>query len=311
MKRTIRVPAARCCPLFLVAAALAQEVPPAGGGPGAEEQRIHTVVAAMQAAEASAKSLWLEIETTGRMPGGMRWTTRGTLRVLQGEHPAVNTPAAYSIVEYEFDQDLSGRIETVKTNDGIDLFEDNPTFGEVFLHIDQATVADLEWAGEVLQRRDLPGVGDGRGAAALGSEVVRGLQDTYVLVPLERKDRAGEAGQWFGGGLRKGVLPDLEPDLPLADRVELFVRAKDHALLEVVKLQTQQPAEPLERIVVTKVERDVPLAPESFRIEPKGVPRKMLREHPAWWEMAQDALRKAEAKLEGKEVRPSRRPRAR
>jgi hypothetical protein len=242
----------------------------------------------MRRAEAAAKTIWLEMETVGQDPEEVTVTTRGSLRVLRGEHPAVHT-----VVEYEFANGLKGRMESARTADGVNTIEDNPTFGQTWTHIDAETAADLEWAGEVLQREQVPGLADGRAQAPLGSAMVADLARTYDLQPLPRRDRQGQEGMWLGGALRPGLQPEADADVPLGDRVELFVRNPDQALLEVVLMQGTKT---VLRIAVSRVEIDRPMTEESFKIDGKALRRRELREQTAAWEQVQRTLTEAEAK---------------
>ncbi|MEO6594504.1 MAG: hypothetical protein ABIP94_07110 [Planctomycetota bacterium] len=252
----------------------------------------------MREAEQRAKSLRLEMTTVGRLPDGNEVTTRGTLRVLRGAQPKL-----HSVVEFSFGDGLSGRMESAQTERGIYLYEDNPSFGELHLHIPLSVVEDLEWAGEVLERADLPGMADRRATAPLGSSMLADLRRQFDLAVDARSERSGEAGQWIAGARRAG-LEDQGPELPLADRVELFVRQRDHALLEIKHLQADKV---IQHIVVVRLEVDVELLPAAFEVDGRGQRLRELQQYQPMADEIERVLRQAEAKSEVGTVRPSKR----
>lgn len=162
-------------------------------------------------------------------------------------------------------------------------------------------VADLEWAGAVLERADLPGMADSRAAAPLGSAMLAGLQRHFDLAVTDRRERGGEAGRWLAGARRAGI-EDQDTELPQADRVELFVRDRDHALLEVAQLQGDKP---LQRIVVQRLEVDVDVPAATFEVDGRGQRLRDVQQHLPMWDQIQQVLRQAEAKAPDGEVRPS------
>lgn len=307
MNRTRFVVAATFC--LALRAVPGQQDPPAPPQPAPREKtpenpRVAELLAAMRKTEAAAQTVLLAMETQGQGPEGLTVTTRGTLRVLRGAHPAVHT-----VVDYEFGNGLRGRLESARTAAGVLVLEDNPAQGETLTHIDPATATDLEWAGEVLEREAVPGMQDGRSQAPLGSAMLTELGRVFDLQPLPRQERDGQAGTWLGGPLRAGLQPESDPEVPLGDRVELFVREPDHALLEVAVWQETLV---VQRIVVTRIEIDRPMTVESFVIDGRGLRQRSLREQPAAWEQVQKMLEEAEARaatMPGMElkVRPSRR----
>ncbi|MBK8101237.1 MAG: hypothetical protein IPK26_29500 [Planctomycetes bacterium] len=307
MNRTRFVVSATFC--LVLRAVPGQQDPPAPGAAAIREKppenaRVTELVTAMQKAEAAARTVWLAMATEQHGPEGLAVTTRGTLRVLRGEHPAVHT-----VVEYEFGNGLRGRMESARTEAGVLVLEDNPAQGETLTHIDPATATDLEWAGEVLEREAVPGLQDARSQAPLGSAMLADLARVFDLQPLPRRERDGQAGTWLGGSLRSGLQPETDPEVPLGDRVEVFVREPDQALLEVAVWQGPLV---IQRIVVTKIEIDRPMTAELFAIDGKGLRQRSLREQPAAWEQVQKLLEEAETRAaaapgDGPKVRPSRR----
>ncbi|MBX3462463.1 MAG: hypothetical protein KF830_04790 [Planctomycetes bacterium] len=251
----------------------------------------------MRTAEQRARSVVVEMSTTGQLPGGLELSTRGHLRVLRGTQPAVHAE-----VEFSFGDGLRGRVESAQTASGILLYEENPAFGELYLHLDPVVVADLEWAGQVLDRADLPGMADRRAAAPLGSGMLAELQRQFALELTDRRERQGEAGRWLQGRRRAGL--DDDGGGALADRVELFVRDRDQALLEMTQLLGDRP---LQQLIVRRLEVDAALEPAQFTVDGRGQPLREVQQHPPMWDQIEQVVRQAEAKAADGLVRPSRR----
>jgi hypothetical protein len=281
--------------VFACALPSVAQTPPAAAERPAQADPIDDVVAAMRAAEGSLKSVAMQLSTSGVLPGELPVTTRGVLHVLRGEQAAI-----HANVEFAFDDGIRGRFESAQTAAGIVMYEDNPAFGEVFVQFSPELVAELAWAGEVLQRDDLPGMADRRASSPLGSAMVAGLRRQFVLaVDGERKERNGEAGTWLAGK-RKPGLDVQDPDLPVADAVELFVRASDQALLEVRHLQGQKT---IQHLVVDKLEVNVELPPKTFEVDGGGQTLRPVEQHQPLWEEIKQVLAKARSKMEQKMMR--------
>ncbi|MBL9076116.1 MAG: hypothetical protein JNL08_01350 [Planctomycetes bacterium] len=280
-----------------VGAAAQQPAAPAPAAPQAGP--IDGIVAAMQAAEQRASRFTVELTTAGQLPGDLALSTRGVLHVLRGAQPAVHTA-----VEFSFADGLGGRVESAQTAAGIVLYEENPAFGELYLRFAPELVADLEWAGSVLGRSDLPGMADRRAMAPLGSTMLVELQREFALGVVDgRRDRAGEPGTWLAGP-RRGGLDDDGSGQPMADRVEVFVRDRDHALVEANWLQGERR---VQQIVVQRLEVDGDLPPALFTVDGRGQRLRDVQQHQPMWDQIQQVLQKAEAKAPEGAVRPSRR----
>jgi len=291
MNRTSRCVAFAAFLGLLPGAAAVQEPKPAAA---AQPDPIAGIVQAMRSAEQAAKSFRIELQTSGQWPTGTGFKTSGTLHVLRGAQPKTS-----STVEYEVVGDLQNRMATAQTGEGIWIYSDDAAFGEVFVLIEPAIVADLEWAGEVLARANLPGMKDRRAGAPLGSAMLDDLRVHFELAISGRKERAGEAGQWLAGERRAGLPEDS--DLPLANSVELFVRDKDKALLEVVHHQGEKV---LLRIEVRSLEVDVEIPAAAFTVDGRGQKLRPVRQHAPLWAQIQDVLGQAEGKaLEQAEAR--------
>lgn len=293
-------------------ALLAQEP----GKPAAAQsqgQELDQLVAAMQQAEAGLKTASLAMTTTGTYPGDLQFTTKGTLRVLLGAQPCLHT-----VMEFEFTSGMRGRLETVRTPEGAWMLEESPTYGQVFLSMDRATLEDIEWAAAVTKQGAMvPGGEASQARTPLGSQLLTGLRRSYDLKLLAKKDRDGQAGIWIGGDKRQGLDPGLESELLLADHVEVFVRTPDQAVTAVFYLQAD--GKVVQRILVDKLVVDEPMTAASFKLEVAGKKPKDVREHlPAWAPLDKllgeaESKCKAEAEAKGRqaqaEVRPSRRQR--
>lgn len=264
------------------------------------------VVKSVEAAEAAIKSLRMTMTTKGKLPGGLTVTTRGEIRVLrktQVEAVADPQPTAwlFSQLEYAFGDGLKGRMETARTADGILLFEEDPAFGAVFLQIAPDIVADLEWASAILKKSDLPGMADGRAQTPLGSGVIRDLMRTFDLAIADDESHDGNKGIWLRGTRRAG-LDAQDPDLPLADRVEAFVRDRDHALLLA---RFYVGTDVIQELAVEKLELGAKLQDSDFTVDGHGERIRQVQVYAPMWEQIQEALTGAEAKAKPGEVRPS------
>ncbi|MFN9274315.1 MAG: hypothetical protein ACK6D2_01100 [Planctomycetota bacterium] len=265
----------------------------------ADAQRVDELIAAMRAAEATLRAVTLRMSTEGRLPGGLVMSVRGELRARYGDDRAT-----YARFAYATGDGLRGTAESAQTAAGITLREDDPSFGEVYVTIEPAVVADLEWAGRVLQRDDLPGMPDKassspeqRVASPLGSGLLAALRRQFALAVQPRRERDGQPGTWLAGP-RRGDLAADDPDLPIADRVEAFVRTADLALVHMRQLQGEQV---VQQVDVEAIERDVELPAARFVVAAGGEKPKPVQQFVPLWEAIQQACLAAEAKC-GKEA---------
>lgn len=310
MNRTACRALFRCAALSLAGSvALRAQAPVPAATRASQSDAIGPIVAAVRAAERNLQSVELAIETSGQLGNGDEFTTRGTLHVLRTGQPQLRTEVEFMAAG------LTGRFAAVRTAAGIVIHQDDPAFGEVLVRIPPEVVADLEWAGVVLDRSDLPGMGDARAEAPLGSNLLAELARQFALQVGEKKERAGEAGIWLVGERRPG-LPELELQVPEANRVTAFVRDADHAVLEIVYHQQDKV---LQRIDVKRCAVNVPIAPAMFVLEPPGLKVRELAGVPSLHEPIERTLSQAERKATEQEaakaggkatepvVRPSRR----
>lgn len=282
----------------------AQETTKAAAAPR-EADPVEALVVQMRAAEQAASSVRVALRSQVELPSGLSVATEGTLRVLRGTQP--DEPARlHSVVGYSYGDGLRGRIEYSQTQNGVEIYEDNPAFGEVLVHISPAIVTDLQWAGRVLDRADMPGMIDGRAQSPLGSGLVDTMRRQFQLTIEADGRRGSEVGIWLRGD-RRAKVADLDPDLPLADRVELFVRSRDHALLEVTQKQGDKV---VQQIVVTELVLGETFEAKELRVDGRGQRVREVQQYLPLYEMIEDVLKKAESKAEGggnDAVRPSNR----
>src|SRR5262249_57349600 len=118
--------------------------------------------------------------------------------------------------------------------------------------------------------------GDGAGRAAWGERPGRA--------------RGGRAGRGWGGARRPGGNQEDDAHLPLADRVELFLRSPDNALFEIVYLQA---GKPIQRIKVETLVVGEAMPLESFVLDTKGKKPRDVRGHDPEWEQIQQLLQGA------------------
>jgi hypothetical protein len=262
----------------------------------AEARRLDDLIAAMRAAEAKLTSVSLRMATMARLPGGLAMSVRGELRARYGEGRAT-----YAKFRYETGDGLRGSVESAQTAAGITLREDDPAFGEVYVVVEPALVADLEWAGRVLQRDDLPGMPEKgssperRAASPLGSGLLVALRRQFALAVQPRSEHDGQPGTWLAGPRQAGLAAD-DPDLPVADRVEAFVRTADLALVSMRQYQGEQV---VQEVLVEALARDVDMPIEGFAVAAvPGQKPKPVQQFVPLWEAIQQACLAAEAKCE-------------
>lgn len=254
---------------------------------------IARIVAEMRSAEKALKSIEVELATRGSYASGEQFSTQGRLHVLRGEQPKM-----HASFELQFANGLAGRQEVAQTAEGLLFYEANAAFGEVYVRIPPAVVADVQWAGEVLDRSDLFGMHDARAEAPLGSLLLDGLRRHFALAVTERTQRGADAGVWLAGDRRPG-LGDAEDDLPLATRVEAFVRTRDHALLEVTHFQGDKE---LQHIDVKTLVVDAAIADAVFTVDGRGQTLRDVEKYAPLWSQIQEVVGRAETKLRPKDL---------
>ena len=102
-------------------------------------------------------------------------------------------------------------------------------------------------------------------------------------------------GGLFGRSASTGQAEGGSGDLPLADRVEAFVRERDLALLEVVHHQGEVV---VQHLVVESLALDVELPAARFTVDGRGLRLRDVQEHAPSWEQVEQVLRQAEVRAE-------------
>lgn len=267
----------------------------------AQPNAVATVVAAMRAAEGAATSVDLALETSGRMAGGLTFVTRGTVRVLRTAQSAASR--SHTVVDYEFGDGLTGRVETVQTEDGILTLQQDPTFGETFVRIDAATCKDLDWAAAASPDGEAPFRSGPRATSPLGADLFADLAVRFDLRVVDKPAPEGMKGAWWAGDRKQSPGEGGEAaDLPIADRVEAFVR-DDSVLMDV---QYTQKGEVVQRVRLTKAVLGAEIGKDAFRIDAGGKKPVEAKDHPPTWQQIEQALQRATQK-KGGELPPSRR----
>jgi len=278
------------CSVSLFGNAVGQQpAPKPAGAPQAAE--ISGLVKSMIDAELALTSLRMTMTTTGKLPGGLDVVTQGELRVLR-KTQADPAPQLFSQLQYSFGDGMRGRLATSQTPEGITMFEEDPAFGAVFLRIAPKIVTDLEWASGVLKKSDLPGMTDSRAQSPLGSGMVRDLSRIFDLAVAADKLLGEHQGTWLRGA-RKAGLDAQDPDLPLADRVEVFVRGRDHALL-IARFFVGENV--VQELKVDRLELGAKLGAEDFTVDGHGERIRSVQEYAPMWEQIVEAIAKAERK---------------
>ena len=289
------------CLAYLFGSAAAQS----SGEEAAQESQVtaaESVVADIESAEAALTSLRVSISTLGRLPGGLDVVTKGELRVLRATHGDAEA-RMFSKVEYSFGDGLAGEMEAARTSGGITIFEKDPAFGAVFLLIPPDLVADLEWASVILQKSDLPGMSDSRAQSPLGSGMVKDMLRTFDLTVADAREFAGDQGTWLRGP-RRADIDAQDPDLPLADRVEVFVRDRDHAVLLT---RFYVGADVVQEVKVESLVVGVEFDDADFTVDGHGERIRNVRGYAPMYEQIEEAITSAEAKAKDGDLSPRQR----
>lgn len=279
-----------------VAGARAQEPDAKAQAPTPE-----SVVAAMRVQESAAQSIELALETSGRLAGGLTFTARGSVRVLRAEQP--DASASHMVVDYDFGDGLSGRVESVETKDGLLTLQQDPTFGETFVRIDAVVMRDLAWASAADAGADAPFQAGPRARSPIGADLFADLALRFDLRVADKTAPEGVKGVWWQGERKKADESAGNADLPLADRVEAFVRDGDYVLMDVVYTQN---GEVVQRVRVTKATLGTVMQLSSFRIDAGDKKPVDAKDHGPTWQQIEQVLQRASQKRNG-ELPPSRR----
>ena len=252
----------------------------------------------LERSESTTKTIQLEMTSEGAYPGGAPFRTKGKIRVLRSTLDDARPSHAHVTMRAEFGEDLVAETESVRTPEGVYMREVHPAFGEVFLRIDKALAVELDEASKILGQ-DVPGSLGAQGSAPLGSSLLQQLSTQFDLEVSAQQVRGGQSGYWVRGDLKKGAKAEAELGAPLPDRVELFVRAGDGVVLEMIHLAG---GEPVMSMKITKVILGAPIDPKSFAIDAAASEVVDFSKHPpaaAQLEQIRADVAKAKAKRSG------------
>ena len=128
-----------------------------------------------------------------------------------------------------------------------------------------------------------------------------GLARSGELAPGDDTKHGDHQGTWLRGA-RKAGLDAQDPDLPLADRVEVFVRGRDQAMLLARFFVGKDVVQELK---VEQLKVGAELSAKDFAVDGHGERIRSVREYAPMWEQISEAIASAEQK--GKELPPSKR----
>jgi hypothetical protein len=252
---------------------------------------VKALVAEIEKREREVSSAVLEMQTKGRFPGGVAFTTSGTLRVLGKTHFHTEMTSRFGPP----DEEMEAQFATVKTPDGVWMRERDPAQGEIYVRMTPELVARLESASAFLGGVEVPGVG-GHSSGPLGSVMLADLEKQFELTVSGPRELDGEQVWLVEGPRRAGVSAEGPDDGfgALADRVEMRVRCSDTAVVRMTQLRQGRP---ILEVSITKLVLDSPLAPESFAIEiPEGTRVIDAMDHPPAQAQIERILEEARAK---------------
>jgi len=250
---------------------------------------VADLVAKMKEREKSVDSVLMEMVSRGSYPGGVGFEIKGTVRVLGKDHFSISN-------RMTFDDDLSSELDRVVTPEGSWIRERDPAFGEVFLKIEPELMQKLERAqAELAVSGDVPATMDNPVKDPLGSAMLQSLNEHFDLTVQQRSIKGRD--YFVVNGPVRDAAPPSDPQMPVADRVELLVRAGDYAVVQMTQFEA---GKELMQIEITRLELGVPMDPSSFVIHlPDGAHFIDVMEHPPAAVQIRQLLQDAETKRSG------------
>lgn len=201
---TIRTPILGLLGIVLGSLAGAQDKPPKS----TQSLEINKVIVDLQKLEKSLKGVELEMETLGSYPGGLKFRTRGRLRVLGRTHFHILVVSTF--LGNDEDQ-LSSEVEKVITPDGVWTRQQGP-IEVVYTKMSATLVKRLELAQKALSAADkansgsavaVPGLLSGGGRSPLGSAMLVAFAQQFDLRLQEaRRSVDGSECRVFSGRWR-------------------------------------------------------------------------------------------------------------
>lgn len=249
---------------------------------------LEELVASMREKEKAAHSVYMEMTSQASYPGNMSFSTRSTLRVLQGTH-------FHMQLEASFGGEIAARSEMVKTPAGILMLENDPAYGEVFLKIDRELSEKLDEASRILGQGEggLPGPMAEQSTSPLGGSMLESFSELYDLKVERRLNKDGQDCLVVAGDLRGGLPEPDENAPPRADRIDILVRIVDSAVVQMVELKDGREQM---RVNITKLELNRPMDATTFLIDAPDREPMDVMEHPPTAQQIQALLDAAEAK---------------
>lgn len=268
--------------------------PPATGGAGPEPAMptVADLVEQLKQREQGAKTVSLSMRSRTKVPDGPEFEASGTLRVLDRTHFAVN-------MRMKVGEGMEGEHEVVRTPMGTWTRESNPMNGEVFTHMDQETMRQLEEASAVLGDEVPLGAIPGQSEAPLGSAMLESLAKHFDLKVTGKVVRDGLDHWVVRGEARPAGEQGQDDGLPKPDRVDLLVRTLGDQALAVVKMTQFSEGSEVMTLEIDEVVLDHPMAESTFTMDTRGRTVLDVMEHEEAARQIRDVLERARRKKEG------------
>ena len=286
MSRACRASAAAFASLLLPLAAQEAGTPPLEAS---QVRSVEDLLRYVRQREGAVESVEMAIESSGTMPDGSEFHSKGTLRVLGTTH-------FHATMAAEFGEGMETETETVRTPDGIWMRERDPVQGEIYLRMDRALMERVDAATKALGGdAAAAGFGSREASSPLGAALLEDLAAQFDLSLREPQVVDGQRCWVVGGPLRGGATPGEDPFGLNVDQVDVLVRSSDGA---VVRMPQFHDGRPMLDVRIPRLEFDRPFEESSFAL---AVPEKAtvipVLEHPP--SAAQIERLLAEAKEQG------------
>ncbi|MCB9869681.1 MAG: hypothetical protein H6837_07470 [Planctomycetes bacterium] len=255
---------------------------------------VSEIVRRLEQREARLKSLKLELRTEGSYPNGVSFRTQGTLRVSGGTHFHIRVASHFGAAS-----DIRSEVEKVVTPKGVWTRQKGPV-EEAYTTMTAELAERLRRARRELAARrpsrpeeHLPGGLADDGKAALGSQLLAGLNRQFDLAPVDPPKKLGKVACRVLAGARRragGEKKDAGAVDPTAvQRVEVWLRAADEVPVQVVQFASD--GRVLLKLTIENLEIDPVLDPSSFKlVPPAGVTFQDVRTHRPSWAQIQRLL---------------------
>ena len=261
--------------------------PAATTAPSADDvETIADLLRYVRAREADVESVDMDIETTGSFPDGSTFRTTGKLRVLGTTH-------FQSRMEFEHSSGMKSVTATVRTPDGMQMFEEDEVQGRVWIRMDADLMRRVDAASRSVGGA-MPAPGSGQAESPLGSAMLEDLSGQFDLRVEEPRVVRGQRC-WVVAGPARQRDSD-EPDLLGlgADQVDILVRVADGAVVQMTQLAE---GKPLMSVAITRLELGKAFDPSSFALQvPADVEPVDVMDHPPHAAQIRRLFEEAEAR---------------